>query len=62
MAKAVELAKKANVFRTAGYGTQRLYHFSKARAQAPDQKIPTLNDLKLRYRVVDGSSLAGVRK
>lgn len=62
MAKAVELAKKANVFRTAGYGTQRLYHFSKARAQEPDKKIPTLNDLKLRYRVVDGSRLAGVRK
>lgn len=50
MAKAVELAKKASEKRTAGYGTKRLYHFSKTGTQEQEGKIPTLNDLKPRFR------------
>jgi C-terminal peptidase prc len=50
MAKAVELAKKASEKRSAGYGTKRLYHFSKTGTQEQEGKIPTLNDLKPRFR------------
>ena len=49
MAKAVELAKEMTAVRTAGYGTQRLNHFSKMQAAETRNKIPTLHDLKMRY-------------
>ena len=49
MAKAVELAKKASEKRTAGYGTKRLYHFSKMGPQEQENRIPTLKDLKPRF-------------
>lgn len=49
MAKAVELAKEAKAVRTAGYGTERLHHFSKTQARKNQGKIPTLRDLKMRY-------------
>ena len=53
MAKAVELAKSATELRTAGYGTQRLYHFSKEReATASNKKIPDIQDLKTRYKII----------
>jgi C-terminal processing protease CtpA/Prc len=51
LAKAVELAKEGTYIRTAGYGTRKLNHFSKARLQEPSNKIPTAKDLKLRYEI-----------
>lgn len=51
MAKAIELAKEATEKRTAGYGTERLHHFSKEQAKRNHGKIPNLNDLKMRYKV-----------
>lgn len=50
MAKAVELAKEASYVRTAGYGTQKLNHFSKEREYESSGRIPTLKDLKSRYK------------
>lgn len=51
MAKAVELAKEGTFIRTAGYGTEKLNHFSKAREESSTGKqIPTLRDLKTRYK------------
>jgi C-terminal processing protease CtpA/Prc len=53
MAKAVELAKGATELRTAGYGTERLYHFSKARESInSNKKIPDIRDLKTRYKIM----------
>lgn len=51
MAAAVTLAKEATYLRTAGYGTQKLNHFSKERFKDPSNKIPTAKDLKLRYKM-----------
>ena len=52
MAKAVELAKEGTFIRTAGYGTEKLNHFSKAREESSTSKqIPTLKDLKTRYKI-----------
>lgn len=52
MAKAVELAKEGTFIRTAGYGTEKLNHFSKAREESSTGKqIPTLRDLKTRYKI-----------
>jgi hypothetical protein len=53
MAKAVELAKGTTELRTAGYGTERLYHFSKARESInSNKKIPDIRDLKTRYKIM----------
>ena len=53
MAKAVELAKSATELRTAGYGTERLYHFSKARELTnSNKKVPDIRDLKTRYKII----------
>lgn len=52
MAKAVELAKEGTFIRTAGYGTQKLNHFSKAREETSGKRIPTLRDLKTRYKFI----------
>lgn len=52
MAKAVELAKEMTFVRTAGYGTERLYHFSKDRETASNKKIPDIRDLKTRYTIM----------
>lgn len=51
MAKAVELAKEASYVRTAGYGTKKLNHFSKEREYESSGRIPTLKDLKSRYKI-----------
>jgi len=51
MTKAVELAKEGTYIRTAGYGTKKLNHFSKARFEEPSSKIPTAKDLKLRFTI-----------
>lgn len=52
MKKAVELAKKAKELRTAGYGTKKLHHFSKARESTTSRNpIPDIQDLKTRYKV-----------
>ena len=52
MAKAIELAKEATAIRTAGYGTQKLNHFSKEREHEASGKIPTAKDLKLKYKII----------
>ena len=51
MAKAVELAKELTAMRVAGYGTQKIGHFSKARVPNASNRIPTLKDLKLGYKL-----------
>ena len=53
MAKAVELATEMTAIRTAGYGTEKLYHFSKRKASESKQKIPSLRDLKMRYTLTN---------
>ena len=52
MEKAVELAKEGTELRTAGYGTTRLYHFSKITSKNSERKIPTRKDLKLRFKLL----------
>jgi len=51
MAKAVELAKEAQFVRSAGYGSQKLNHFSKEHEHEASGRIPTAKDLKLRYKI-----------
>jgi C-terminal processing protease CtpA/Prc len=51
MAKAVELAKEAQFVRAAGYGTQKLNHFSKEHEHEASGRVPTAKDLKLRYKI-----------
>ncbi len=51
MAKAVELAKEAQFARSAGYGSQKLNHFSKEHEYEASGRIPTAKDLKLRYKI-----------
>ena len=53
MAKAVELAKGLTAMRVAGFGTQKLEHFSKARVPDASNKIPTARDLKLAYKLMN---------
>lgn len=52
MEKAVELVKEGTELRTAGYGTTRLYHFSKITSKNSERKIPTRKDLKLRFKLL----------
>ncbi len=52
MAKAVELAKGAPVYRTAGYGTRKLGHFSKTHYSNEPKGIPTARDLKIAYKLM----------
>lgn len=51
--KAVELAKEKSAKRSAGYGSKKLNHFSKKMPITSANKIPTLKDLKLRYKKAD---------
>ena len=52
MEKAIELVKEGTELRTAGYGTTRLYHFSKITSKNSERKIPTRKDLKLRFKLL----------
>ena len=50
MKKAVELAVEGTAVRTAGYGTEKLGHFLKARESIND--YASIKDMKMRYKIL----------
>lgn len=50
--KAVELAKEAKAKRTEGYGQKPLKHFFKKIAKGSNDKVPTLKELKMRFKKI----------
>ena len=48
--KAVELAAEGTALRTAGYGTEKLGHFLKAREEIKD--YTSIKDMKMRYKIL----------
>lgn len=50
MKKAVELAAEGTAVRTAGYGTEKLGHFLKAREEIKD--YTSIKDMKMRYKIL----------
>ena len=50
MKKAVELAAEGTAVRTAGYGTEKLGHFLKAREEIKD--YTSIKDMKIRYKIL----------